>query len=320
MAMSRVLVLAVLLSIAGVALGKITKKELEKQIKIDEKVIKALLQEIKDWGGGGATVAGDPIMTGFDGQTFEFTGEVGGYYNLISEREHQVSMKLKLGEMWDHNGTYMEGVGYKYREHLVVVELGWDDELEVYLDGKRLHMANGETEQEHILALESGELMLLWQLHRPDMGNAVEITSDLLSITVYLTPAGTRDEGGKLQPAYLNFDAQLLGPPAPGMKGIIGEGYERLVENAGQPATVTTAAFTGREEEYRMADYEDTKHIYNSFGVFNAINPKRRLMERSALAFPLKFGRHAALSAPLQPAALLAEPEVQLSSRKLLLW
>jgi hypothetical protein len=24
----------------------------------------------------------------------------------------------------------MEGVGYKYRDHLVVVELGWDDELE----------------------------------------------------------------------------------------------------------------------------------------------------------------------------------------------
>ena len=31
--------------------------------------------------------------------------QVGSYYNLISEREHQVSMKLKLGEMWDHNGT-----------------------------------------------------------------------------------------------------------------------------------------------------------------------------------------------------------------------
>jgi hypothetical protein len=54
---------------------------------------------------------------------------------------------------------------------------GWCLLRAVYLDGKRLQMANGETEQEHILALESGELMLLWQLHRPDMGNAVEITS-----------------------------------------------------------------------------------------------------------------------------------------------
>jgi hypothetical protein len=42
--------------------------------------------------------------------------------------------------------------------------------------------------------------------------------ADLLSLTVFLTPAGTVDEGGKVQPAYLNFDAQLLGTPAPGIK------------------------------------------------------------------------------------------------------
>ena len=38
-------------------------------------------------------------------------------------------------------------------------------------------MAADENEQEHILALASGELMLLWQLFRPDVGQAVEITS-----------------------------------------------------------------------------------------------------------------------------------------------
>ena len=40
----------------------------------------------------------------------------------------------------------------------------------------------------------------------------------MLSVTVFLTPAGTKDEGGKPQPAYLNFNAQLLAPPTPGMK------------------------------------------------------------------------------------------------------
>lgn len=37
-------------------------------------------------------------------------------------------------------------------------------------------------------------------------------------MVVFLTPAGTRDEGGAIQPAYLNFDAALLGPPAHGLK------------------------------------------------------------------------------------------------------
>ncbi len=36
-------------------------------------------------------------------------------------------------------------------------------------------------------------------------------------MTIFLTPAGTRDEGGVIQPAYLNFDAALLGPPANGI-------------------------------------------------------------------------------------------------------
>lgn len=34
----------------------------------------------------------------------------------------QVSMKLKLGQMWDHNGTYMDGIGFKHQDHEVVIE------------------------------------------------------------------------------------------------------------------------------------------------------------------------------------------------------
>ena len=30
-------------------------------------------------------------MTSFDGRSFEFIGEVGAYYNVISEKQHQVS-------------------------------------------------------------------------------------------------------------------------------------------------------------------------------------------------------------------------------------
>ncbi len=38
--------------------------------------------------------------------------------------------------------------------------------------------------------------------------------ADLLQITIWLAPAGTVDNGGVEQPAYLNFDMALLGPPA----------------------------------------------------------------------------------------------------------
>lgn len=32
-------------------------------------------------------------------------------------------------------------------------------------------------------------------------------------MVIWLTPAGTMDDGGLKQPAYLNFELSLLGPP-----------------------------------------------------------------------------------------------------------
>ena len=63
--------------------------------------------------------------------------------------------------------SHIQSVAYYYFKFVAAV----------YLDGKRLQMAVGENEQEHIMGLESGELMLLWQLNRPDAGEAVEITT-----------------------------------------------------------------------------------------------------------------------------------------------
>lgn len=42
----------------------------------------------------------------------------------------------------------------------------------------------------------------------------VVLAADLLQVVVWLTPAGTLDDGGVKQPAYLNFEVSLLGPPA----------------------------------------------------------------------------------------------------------
>ena len=42
----------------------------------------------------------------------------------------QVSTKLKVGVMWDHNGTYMEGFGFQYRDQQIRVELNRMAELE----------------------------------------------------------------------------------------------------------------------------------------------------------------------------------------------
>lgn len=52
----------------------------------------------------------------------------------------QVTTALKVGEMWDHNGTYMEGIGFLYRDHQVIVEVSDDGQLAG--DISRLHFPN----------------------------------------------------------------------------------------------------------------------------------------------------------------------------------
>ena len=42
----------------------------------------------------------------------------------------------------------------------------------------------------------------------------LHMPADLMQVLIWLTPAGTVDDGGKEQPAYLNFDVSLLGPPS----------------------------------------------------------------------------------------------------------
>jgi len=41
-----------------------------------------------------------------------------------------VTSLLKLGEMWDHNGTYMQGFGFQYRDQQVIMQLGPQDNME----------------------------------------------------------------------------------------------------------------------------------------------------------------------------------------------
>ena len=41
---------------------------------------------------GNANGKGDPIMTGFGGRAFEFLGQPGSVYSLLSEKSHKVSV------------------------------------------------------------------------------------------------------------------------------------------------------------------------------------------------------------------------------------
>ena len=66
--------------------------------------------------------------------------------DLHSQGAAQVSMKLRLAQMWDHNGTNMETLGFMYRNYQVLIALDADDSVkgngltqrQCLLDGAKL--------------------------------------------------------------------------------------------------------------------------------------------------------------------------------------
>ena len=89
--------------------------------------------------------------------------------------------------MFDHNGTYMEGFGFAYRELQVTVEIADNDELAVTLNGKALQLPQSQADLEVIPYVERGEFLLLWQRHREGLGNAVELTTGTLAAHKFLS-------------------------------------------------------------------------------------------------------------------------------------
>lgn len=86
---------------------------------------------------------------------------------------------------------------------------------------------------------------------------------------------------------------------------------------------ISLVSAQGREEEYRMDGYFAVDHIHNAFGVAAAVNPKRRMLETTAVAFPLSFGLHAGKAFHLHalPAASSAGTVSLKPARKMLsLW
>lgn len=41
----------------------------------------------------------------------------------------QINTGLKLGVMWDHNGTYMESFGFQYRDQQIQIGLTAENDL-----------------------------------------------------------------------------------------------------------------------------------------------------------------------------------------------
>eukprot|EP00884_Botryococcus_braunii_P006893 jgi/Botrbrau1/16204/Bobra.160_1s0005.1 len=205
------------------------------------------------------SVKGDPVLTAFDGQEFEFHGIAGHHYNLASlPGVFQLSTLLKPAVMFDHNGTYMKGVAFWQSNARVVVETGADfeEEIKVYLNGKQLSVESVATESTtKTFTLKDGsKFELLWKLHAPEVGPLVQIRTDDIYVVLSLT-APFPDAGGVLQPNYLNANVTLLREPSKDLQGVLGETYNVLRARSGDSIVKAPSYPLYDESKYEIQGY-----------------------------------------------------------------
>ena len=83
--------------------------------------------------------------------------------DLHSQGAAQVSMKLRLAQMWDHNGTNMEALGFMYRNYQVLIALDADDSVKG--DGLHQHqcvLAGAMLDQKHLRCCSCANAERLW--------------------------------------------------------------------------------------------------------------------------------------------------------------
>ncbi|KAK9802956.1 hypothetical protein WJX72_008880 [[Myrmecia] bisecta] len=121
--------------------------------------------------------AGDPLVTGFDGHVFEFSGARVSGDLLIHVRQNNAGFK---DEAHPNGGVFMGELGFQYKDHSVFAVVDEAGNMTVTIDGDRqLSMERFHlqwTDEEATIEIEP---------HSPQLGHILVISTPMIIVRVH---------------------------------------------------------------------------------------------------------------------------------------
>lgn len=243
-------------------------------------------------GGNGGNGLGDPHFTGFDGSKYDFYGRSDAFFNMLSEKDHQINAaftELFTTDGPHESGNFFTAFGLKFKSHKIEVAVdAATAELIVMVDDVSISLTDEETSYSNSWFSEGSSVSLY--KYREDFGHSFELNTPLINVVIWSVPPHTSTFDGTALSAYLNFKVNLNSMPAGGhMAGVLGETFDNLVTpHIGDGTDGGATILNTQTELYEVSSLFADDFSGNLFGEATSSRRMRKLSEVTApVAFPV---------------------------------
>ena len=240
------------------------------------------------------SASGDPHLVGFDGQQYDFVGEVGSVYNFLTDSEVQFNALLGSVRATEHlnlPGEFITAIGIKFRNHSVVIDGGSHRRAgSVTIDHRpadqqnhhAVLMVDGElrVEREVFVDAMSGEDFGLPDAKQRIVGRVI-VTTPSFSFSIFMVEEGF-DEVDKrwhtpFPRRFLDVSVRLERADIATPHGVLGQSLHAMRDRKERGVPIGEAgsfSIEGRTEDYRVGGGAESL-LRNSFA-FNRFGSKSR--------------------------------------------
>ena len=241
-----------------------------------------------------ASASGDPHLVGFDGQQYDFVGEVGSVYNFLTDSEVQFNALLGSVRATEHlnlPGEFITAIGIKFRNHSVVIDGGSHHRAaSVTIDHRPTDEQNhhavllidGEVhvEREVFVDAMSGEDFGLPDAKQRIVGRVI-VTTPSYSFSIFMVEEGF-DEVDKrwITPVprrFLDLSVRLERADIATPHGVLGQSLHAIRDRKERGVPIGEAgsfSIEGRTKDYRVG--RGAESLLGDSFVFNRFGSKSR--------------------------------------------